>query len=237
MVRSYHRIELATHRANENCIGGKWSIDPSGARGGCKQRAVLVSESAAIATVRIERAECDPRLTDAEPAAQSISRDARGLCYRGGSQLLAHLAQRNVRRGKNDAKLIRREHHRDAGTRQVRQHFRVPRIVISACEQCRLVDRRRDNAVNASRHRQFHCAFNCEAGQLPGQLGVAIPTPPTHTLGDVDACSLRADDHNVTALADQLVSERFGDDLRSNSAGIPDGHGKTRFHTYILSDT
>jgi hypothetical protein len=53
VVRSYHRIELATHCAHENRIGGKWSIDSSGARGGRQERRVLVSESAAIASVRI----------------------------------------------------------------------------------------------------------------------------------------------------------------------------------------
>jgi hypothetical protein len=61
--------------------------------------------------------------------------------------------------------------------------------------------------------------------------------PLTHTVGDVNPRSPCTHDHNVTALADQLVSERFGYDLRPNPAGIPDGHGKTRFHAYILSDT
>src|SRR6185436_19842702 len=35
---------------------------------------------------------------------------------------------------------------------------------------------------------------------------------------------------NVTALANPWVSERFGNDLRSNPAGVAHGHGKTCFH-------
>jgi hypothetical protein len=61
--------------------------------------------------------------------------------------------------------------------------------------------------------------------------------PPCHRLVDADARSLRPNYHNVTALADQWVGERFGDDLRTNPAGIPDGHGNARFHGYILIDT
>jgi hypothetical protein len=92
VVRRYHRIKLAAHCANEDRVCRKWSIDSSSARSGCKQRRVLVSESPAIATVRIQRAERYPWLCDAEPAAQSFSRNARSFCYRGGSQLLAHVA-------------------------------------------------------------------------------------------------------------------------------------------------
>jgi hypothetical protein len=49
--------------------------------------------------------------------------------------------------------------------------------------------------------------------------------------------AFRTYDYNVTALADPWVGERFGDYLRANSARITDGHGKTHFHRYILSDT
>jgi hypothetical protein len=237
VIRSYHRIELAAHRANEHRVGGKRSVDSGGARSGRKQRRVLVSKSAAIATVRIQRAERDPWLRDAEPAAQPFPSNSRGLGNRFRGQLLAHFAQRNVGRGENDTEPVGREHHRDTRTREVRQHFRVPRIVVAAGQECGLVDRRCDNAVDISRHRYFHRSLDREARQLSRQLGASVRTPPTHTLSDIDAGPLRTHDHNVTALADQLVSERFGYDLRSNPARIPHGHGKTRFHTYILSDT
>jgi hypothetical protein len=142
-----------------------------------------------------------------------------------------------VGRGENDAELVRREHHRDAGTRQMRQHFRVPRIVVPTSKKRRLVDRRCHNAVHFPGHRHFHGALDREARQLSRQRGAAVRTPPTYALGDIDASSFRTHDHNVTALADQLVSERFGYDLRPNPAGISHGHGKTRSHPYILSDT
>jgi hypothetical protein len=106
VVRSYHRVELAAHRAHKNRVRGKWSIDSGGARRRRQQRRVFLSESPAIAPVRIQRAKRNPWLRDAEPAAQSFSRNARSFCYRAGSQLPAHLAQRNVGRGENDAELV-----------------------------------------------------------------------------------------------------------------------------------
>jgi hypothetical protein len=113
----------------------------------------------------------------------------------------------------------------------------VSRIIVAAGQQRGLVDRRSDNAVDLSSHRHFHRALDREARQLSRKLSVAADGPTTDRFSDIDTRSLRPHDHNVTALADQLVSERFGDDLRPNPAGIPDGHGKTRFHAYILSDT
>jgi hypothetical protein len=237
VVRSNYRVELAAHCAHEDRVCGKWSIDSSCTRRRRQKRRVLLSEPSAIAPMRIQRAERDPWLRDPEPAAQPFTSNARRFRYRRRSQLLANVAQRNVRRRENDAQLVGREHHRDSRSGQMREHLRVPRIVVAASEECRLVDRRRDNAFDFSRHRHFHGALDREARQLSGQLRAGVRTPASHRLSDVSAGSLRTHDYNVTALADQLVSERFGYDLRSNPAGIPDGHGKTRFHTYILSDT
>jgi hypothetical protein len=56
-------------------------------------------------------------------------------------------------------------------------------------------------------------------------------------LNHLDAGALGAYYHNVTALADPWVGERFGNNLGTNSAGIAHGHGKARFHCYIRSDT
>jgi len=49
VVRSYHRVELAAHRADENRVRGKWSIDSGGARRRRQQRRVFLAESPAIA--------------------------------------------------------------------------------------------------------------------------------------------------------------------------------------------
>jgi hypothetical protein len=202
VVRRNHRIKLTAHCAHEDGVGGKWSLDSCGARRRRQKRRVLLSESATIAPVRIERAKRDPWLRDSEPAAQAITRNARCIRYRGGSQFFAHFAERNVGCRQNDAELIGREHHRDARSRQMRQHFRVSGKVVATGEQSGLVDRCRDNAVHFSCHRHFRCALDRQASQLSSQLGVAVATPPTDRLTNVYASTLRADDHNVTALAD-----------------------------------
>jgi len=76
-----HRIELAAHRAHENSVGGKRPLNSRGAGGGCEKRRVFVPESAAIAPVRIQRAQGNSRLGDAEPLLQSFARDPGGMGY------------------------------------------------------------------------------------------------------------------------------------------------------------
>jgi hypothetical protein len=202
VVGSYHRIEFAAHCSHENRVGGKRSLDSRGPRRRREKRRVLVPESAAVTTMRIERAESYARFRDAEPAPQSFTSNSRCLGNRFGGQLLAHLAQWNVRRGENDAKLLGREHHRDASPGQLRQHFRVAGIVVAAGEECGLVYWGRHNAVDVSGHRQFRRALDREASQLSGQLGAAVDAPPPHRFSDIATGSFRANDHNVTALAD-----------------------------------
>jgi hypothetical protein len=60
---------------------------------------------------------------------------------------------------------------------------------------------------------------------LTGKRGVAPSGPVSDGFRNRHSASIGSDDYDVTALADPWVSERFGDDLWSNPAGIPDGHG------------
>jgi hypothetical protein len=61
VVGSDHRIELATHCANEDGIGRKWAADACPERGGREELGVFVSKSSAVTSVRIHRAERDSR--------------------------------------------------------------------------------------------------------------------------------------------------------------------------------
>src|SRR5438874_717310 len=87
-----------------------------------------------------------------------------------------------------------------------------------------------DDTVHIAFDRQLHGAFDGEAAQLSRLGHPSAMGPLADRLGDGHSASFWANHHNVTALANPWVSERFGDDLRSNSAGISHSHGKTRFH-------
>ena len=82
MIGRDDRVEGAAHRAHEDGVGGKGTGDPRLPRCRREQQIVLATEAATVAGVRIERAERDARLGDAEPLAQSLARDTsrNGLC-------------------------------------------------------------------------------------------------------------------------------------------------------------
>jgi len=92
------------------------------------------------------------------------------------------------------------------------------------------MNRAGDDAIHNAFDRQLHGAFDGEAAQLSRLRHASAIRPLSDWLGHSHSASFWANHHNVTALANPWVSERFGDDLRSNSAGISHGHGKTRFH-------
>jgi len=126
-----HRIELAAHRAHEHRVGRERPVD---SRGACCRREnfrIFAPESAAIARMRIQRAERDPRLRDSEPAAQTLARQSGRSSYRFRGQLLDHVVERNMSRRQHHAELVRREHHRDARAREVPQHLGVSGIVVA----------------------------------------------------------------------------------------------------------
>jgi len=132
VVGRNHRIELSAHRSHKNRVSGERPID---SRGACRRREklrVFAPESPGIASMRIQRAQRDPRLRDAEPAAQTLTRKSGGFGYRFHRQLLDHFAQGDVGCCQHHAELVRGEHHRDARAGEMPQHFRVSGIVVAA---------------------------------------------------------------------------------------------------------
>ena len=92
MIRRNHGVELAAHRADKNSIRGERAGQPSFTRGRRKELLVFISEPPAVAGVRVEGTESNARLTDCEPITQAFARDAGGIRYYSGSQLLRNLA-------------------------------------------------------------------------------------------------------------------------------------------------
>jgi hypothetical protein len=101
----------------------------------------------------------------------------------------------------------------------------------------RLIDGGGDDSFNVSSLRHLHGSFDRQSAEHTRQRRVRAGPPVADRLSHLDSGAIGANDHNVTALADPWVGERFGDNLRTNSAGITHSHGKARFHCYILSDT
>jgi hypothetical protein len=225
-----HRIELTTHRADENGIGGKWAGDSGLLCGRGQQLRVLISEPATVTSVRIERAQSNSWFGNAEPLLQSFARDGGRIDDRLCRHASRDVAQRKVGRRENDSQLVGGEHHRHPGAGELCQHLGVAGKIVTAGVQRGFIDWRCHNALDLALHRHFHGALNGETAQLSGAGGAGAFSPCPDRLGDGSAGSIRTDHHNVAALANPWVSERFDDYLWSNPAGIPDGHGKTHFH-------
>ena len=102
VIRRDHGVELAAHRANEDRVRRK-RTENSGRFGGRSQDLVVLrAEPPAVAGVRIQCAQRDPRLIDAEPlrkpsASRSPRRRSRASSRRGTTS--------------RSAKMRRREHH------------------------------------------------------------------------------------------------------------------------------
>ena len=97
VIRRQHGVELAAHRAHEDGIGGQ---RPGGTQtvGGRRQNArLLVAEESLLAGVRVEGAERQPRLGDAEPRREPVAGDLAGAHDPfGGEQQRAHRGRRRA---------------------------------------------------------------------------------------------------------------------------------------------
>jgi len=169
MVRRDHRVELSAHGANEHRVGGKWSGDLRLARCWPKQLHFLVAESLSVARVRVQRAKRDARLTDSQPLAQTVTRNPRGIENRIARQRSRDVAERDMGSGEHDAQLIRRQHHRHTGTRELRQHLGVTGIIVTARQQCSFVDRSGYYPVDVPRNRQRDGSLDGETTDFPGR--------------------------------------------------------------------
>jgi hypothetical protein len=110
------------------------------------------------------------------------------------------------------------------------EHLGVTGKIVATGEQSGLIYRRGDDAVDVTGRRKRHGALDGETTEPSADSGGVSWQPRANHFINWCAGSAGTDHHNVTALADLLVSERLGNDLRSNPAGITHGHGKTCFH-------
>jgi hypothetical protein len=220
-----HRVELPTHCPHEHGVRRKGSGYSRLARGRSQQVLVLIAETSAVARVRVERAERDARLGDAEPLLQPCSRDARRFGNGFRAQFFRDSSQRKVCGGEHDAQLVRCEHHRHPRAGEHAQHLCVAREVVATGVESCLVNRRSDDPLHHARDRQIDHTYDGEAAQPSREGGATLGHPPLHRLADRDTRPLRPHHRNVTALDDPGVGERLGNDLRTNSAGITHGHG------------
>jgi len=232
-----HRVEFAAHRPDENRIRGERPLDSRSTRGRSQQLLVFAAESPTVTRVRIERAQRDSWRCDSKPALEPIARDA-GRFHDGfRAQSLGDAAKRDVSGREHHAKLVRGEHHRHAGPGQAPEHFRVTGKIVATGVKRGFVDGSGDDSFHGSRLRHLHGSHNCESAELARERSARFGQPAANGFGHLHSGAFGTNDHNVTALADPWVGERFGYDLRTNSAGIAHGHGKARFHCYIRRDT
>jgi len=92
VVRRDNRVELAPHGADKNSIGGERSGDLRFPSRRSEQLCFLVSESSSVTGVRIERAQRDARLGDAEPVSQTVASNPRGIYDRLAGQSARHVS-------------------------------------------------------------------------------------------------------------------------------------------------
>jgi len=110
------------------------------------------------------------------------------------------------------------------------EHLGVTGKIVATGEQGGLIYRRGDDAVDVTRGCQRNGALDGETTESSADGCAVSGRPGSYHLINRCGSSGRTDHHNVTALADLLVSERLGNDLWSNPAGITHGHGKTCSH-------
>jgi hypothetical protein len=232
-----HGVEFSAHRSHEDRIRRKGPIDTCRARGRLEELRVFAAESPAIAAVRIQSAQRNSRRRDSEPCAEAFARDARSFDDGRRAQILSDAAKWNVCRCKHHTQLVGRKHHGDAGRSQCSEHLGVAGIVVASRKQRRFIDGGGDDSFDVSGLCHLNGPFDCESAEHAREGDVRAGPPVADRLSNLHFGAGGPNDHNVAALADPWVGERFGDYLRTNSAGITHGHGKARFHCYILSDT
>jgi hypothetical protein len=109
--------------------------------------------------------------------------------------------------------------------------------VVAARQQRSFVDRSSHDPFHFPCNRESYRALDRQSAQLPGDARLRPNAPVSDRCLHRDTSSIRPDHHNVTALDDNWVGERFRDYLGTNTAGISHGHGKTDLCHYILIDT
>jgi hypothetical protein len=246
VIRSDDRVERSFHRSHENSVGRK---RPRDLRFSCSWReeiGVLIAKSSAVSRVRIERTQRDARLENTKPHSQIITGNSRRIDDRFFSEDPRHVPQCDMCRSQHDTQWIWRafattshcsEHHRDLRAGKVRKHFGVPREIVAAGQERRLVYRCGDHSVDLSTHCHLGGSFDSASAQLSSMSRIVAGRPFSNRFVDIYATSGRANQHQVRAPADPWVCERLDDYLRSDSAWIARRYGNALRHTYNLRAT
>ena len=142
---------------------------------------VLAPEQAALAGMRVERADADPRLLDAEVQKRLVGQ-REDAAQALGRHPLGHVGQRHVGRDMRDPQAVVRQHHAAAlAARQVGQDLGVAGIGVARLVERLLVDRRGDDRIDLARQRQLHGPLDRGEGE-PAGLG-AEPAGRDRLLG------------------------------------------------------
>ena len=230
VIRRDHGVELAAHRAHEHGVGGERPGEPAGARGGREHAVVLVAEPAVVAGVRVERAQREARLGDAEPVAQPARVMPAACAMAPAVTARRHVAQRDVRGGEHHAQAVGGEHHRaprpvSAASISVWPGTVVAARAASACLSMGAVTmpcQRRRASASATARSMASPASRPAAAAVPPRLQIPAETRRR----DPDAVGPHH--HPVRGVAHAGVLERASDDLRADAARIAERDGETR---------
>jgi len=118
--------------------------------------------------MRIQCAKCNARLIDSEPLTQRFARDLRNLNDEILVDRIDHIPQWHVSRRKDDPQFVGRQHHRNAGVRELGKHFRVSRKIVAPRKQRRLVDWSGDDSLHFAAHCLIDSLFDRKASEFSG---------------------------------------------------------------------
>ena len=134
VIRRDHRVKLTPHGAHEHRVGRERSCHSHLAGHRSEQEVVFGAKAPAVARVRVERAESQARLGNAELVAQPRTGHTRRAPERISCDRAWHIAERNVRGREHHAECVGGEHHRDRAPGERGKHLRVPGKVVAAGE-------------------------------------------------------------------------------------------------------
>ena len=148
---------------------GSGPAAPEAFGGGCQHAGLLVTKEALLAGVRVERAERQPRLGDAEPLLQRGAGDLAGAHDPVGGEQQRHIAKRDVGGDQDHAQAVARQHHRDvAAAGEVRQPFGVSGKRKTGEMQGMLLHRCGDDGVDFAAQGEPGGLLDGASGDQPG---------------------------------------------------------------------
>src|SRR5471032_1291093 len=161
VIHRDHEVEVTTARTEKERVGrqGTGDIESTFLQDLDRRDDLFfllaITEQAVFARVRIDAAHANARLRNSRFHQRRVTAFDRAL-YEAGLDLPDRVDDADMRRHMNHAQMWRNQHHRDfldAG--QMREHFSVARILVAACVQRFLVERRGADRIDLLRLRQL----------------------------------------------------------------------------------